>query len=414
MAALDIEKLAREVERELWPLYREIEERMQENQRRVLAAFRNQRVREYHFAGSTGYGYGDAGRAVLEAVYAEVFGAEGALVRPSIVSGTHAIFAVLKALLKPGQELLAITGAPYDTLQKAIGIKGAETGTLREKGIGYRQVELLPDGQIDLEGISRALRPQTGLVLIQRSRGYDLRPSLTVAQIKKAVAHIRSLRPDVPIFVDNCYGEFVEEMEPTHVGADLIAGSLIKNPGGGLAPGGGYVAGKKKYLDLVAAELAAPGIGWEVGATYGLTRSYFQGLFLAPHVVAQALQGALFAAALFSRLGYEVYPGIHDVRGDIIQAVVLGSPEKMLAFCRGLQSMSPVDSDVVPEAALLPGYEDPVVMAGGTFIQGSSIELSADGPLRPPYAVYFQGGLSRGYTVLALIAAAREVGPRQE
>lgn len=379
------------------------------NTAKVLEAFRRHQVGDFHFRATTGYGYGDAGRDKLDEIWADIFGAEKALVRTHFVSGTHALAAVLFGLLRPGDELLSVTGAPYDTMQTVIGHPQAFPGSLADHGIAYREVPLTAAGEVDGEGVAAAMTARTKLVLIQRSRGYSLRPPLSVAAIGRACSLVKSLKPDCICFVDNCYGEFVETSEPTAVGADIVAGSLIKNPGGGIAPAGGYIAGRADLVELAACRLTAPGIGSELGATLGDNRLLYQGLFLAPHTVAQALKGAVFAASLFARLGYNTLPRYDAPRSDIIQAIELGSADKMVAFCRGLQRWSPVDAHVQPEPSAMPGYSDAVVMAGGTFVQGSSIELSADGPLRPPYAVYLQGGLTFEHAVLGITGAARAV-----
>lgn len=363
------------------------------NQIKVLRAMQKNRVSAACFESSTGYGYDDLGRETLEAVYADVFRAESALVRPQLTCGTHALTVALSAMLRPGDELLSPVGRPYDTLEGVIGTREVNPpGSLKEFGISYRQVDLLPDGSFDFERIKAALRDNTKLVTIQRSKGYDPRPTLSVERIGELIAFIKSIKPDVICMVDNCYGEFVETIEPTEVGADLCVGSLIKNPGGGLAPIGGYIVGKEKLVDLCAYRLTAPGLGKEVGATLGVNQAFFQGFFLAPTVTAGALKGAIFAANVYEGLGFPVVPDGTESRHDIIQAVTLGSPEAVIAFCKGIQAGSPVDSHVAPEPYAMPGYHSDVIMAAGAFVQGSSIELSADGPIEPPYAVYFQGG----------------------
>ena len=365
------------------------------NQIKVLRAMQKNRVSAACFESSTGYGYDDLGRETLEAVYADVFRAESALVRPQLTCGTHALTVALSAMLRPGDELLSPVGSPYDTLEGVIGTREVNPpGSLKEFGISYRQVDLLPDGSFDFERIKAALRDNTKLVTIQRSKGYDPRPTLSVERIGELIAFIKSIKPDVICMVDNCYGEFVETIEPTEVGADLCVGSLIKNPGGGLAPIGGYIVGKEKLVDLCAYRLTAPGLGKEVGATLGVNQAFFQGFFLAPTVTAGALKGAIFAANVYEGLGFPVVPDGTESRHDIIQAVTLGSPEAVIAFCKGIQAGSPVDSHVAPEPYAMPGYHSDVIMAAGAFVQGSSIELSADGPIEPPYAVYFQGGLT--------------------
>ena len=365
------------------------------NQMKVLRAMQKHKVSAGCFESSTGYGYDDLGRETLEDVYASVFETESALVRPQLTCGTHALTVALSANLRPGDELLSPVGKPYDTLEGVIGIgDNAAPGSLKEFGVVYRQVDLKEDGSFDFEGIREALNDRTKLVTIQRSKGYATRPTLSVARIGELISFIKSIRPDVICMVDNCYGEFVERIEPTQVGADMCVGSLIKNPGGGLAPIGGYIVGRQDLIDMCAYRLTAPGLGKEVGATLGLNRSFFQGFFMAPCVAASALKGAIFAANIYERLGFQVVPNSTESRYDIIQAVTLGSAEGVIAFCKGIQSGSPVDSHVAPEPYAMPGYHSDVIMAAGAFVQGSSIELSADGPIEPPYAVYFQGGLT--------------------
>ncbi len=379
--------------RELKPRFEEIDATAEYNQMKVLAAMQKNRVSSEHLTGTTGYGYNDGGRETLEAVYADIFHTESALVRPQITCGTHALNVALAANLRPGDELLSPVGKPYDTMDEIIGIRPAK-GSLAEYGITYAQVELLPDGSFDYEGIKNALSDRTKLVTIQRSKGYAQRPTLSVEEIGKLVQWMKGLRPDVICMVDNCYGEFVETIEPSDVGADLVVGSLIKNPGGGLAPCGGYIAGREEYVEQAAYRLTSPGLGKEVGATLGVNQSFYQGLFLAPTVTAGALKGAIFAANLYERLGYKVIPNSTERRYDIIQAVELKTKEGLVAFCKGIQAAAPVDSYVVPEPWDMPGYDSQVIMAAGAFVQGSSIELSADGPLREPYNVFFQGGLT--------------------
>ncbi|NQS75018.1 MAG: hypothetical protein HQP61_01050 [Peptococcaceae bacterium] len=407
---ISLEKYAQEVEESIKPVYRIIEERALKNHAKVLNAFRRARVSEFHLRGSTGYGYGDSGRDTLEKIYADIFQAEKALVRSQIVSGTHAIALCLYGLLRPGDELLSIQGEPYDTLATMIGLRGKINGSLQDMGIVYRQVDLADDGSLDFSRIGQAIGPKTKMVTLQRSAGYRWGTSLGIAGLKEVISFIRNRKPDTIIFVDNCYGEFVELEEPIEAGADLVAGSLIKNPGGGLAPTGGYVIGQEKFVDLAAGRWSAPGVGGEIGPCSGsMQRLLFQGLFLAPHTVAEALKGAVFGALFFKKLGYRVLPAYDDHRGDTVQSIMLGSPEKMIAFCRGLQKGSPIDSHVVPMPDDMPGYNDPVIMAAGTFVQGATSELSADGPMRPPYAIYLQGGLSKEYVKLALLSAAREL-----
>ena len=375
--------------------FAEIDRVAEENTRRVMEAFQDNRVSESCFAGTTGYGYDDLGRETLDRIYAQVFGTESALVRIGFVNGTHALTAAMFSLAKPGETVLAVTGRPYDTLQSAIGLGGEEFGTLRFYGIRYAQVDLREDGEPDYEAIEKAASEKsvTG-VMIQRSRGYGERKALTVEEIGKICRSVRAVNPDASIMVDNCYGEFTDVLEPTHVGADIAAGSMIKNPGGGLAPTGGYIVGKKDLVDRAAMRLTTPGIGGECGSTLGNNRLLFQGFFLAPHTVAQALKTAVFCAAMMDELGLESSPGVDEKRSDIIQMIKLGSPEKMKRFCLGIQAGAPVDSYVTPEPWPMPGYDCPVIMAAGAFVQGSSIELSADGPMREPYLAYMQGGLS--------------------
>ena len=405
----NVERLAAECERGLAGRFEEIDAVARENTRRVLEAFQEQRVSEPCFAGTTGYGYDDLGRETLDKVWARVFGAESALVRVNFVNGTHAIASALFAAVRPGDTLLSVMGAPYDTLRTAIGISGSAHGSLREYGVAYAQVDTL-DGGPDLDAIVRAAREiRPAAALVQRSRGYDSRRALTVEEIGGIVRAIKSASPDTAVVVDNCYGEFTDTVEPTMVGADLIAGSLIKNPGGGLAPSGGYIAGRADLVENAACRLTVPGIGGECGATFGLNRSLYQGLFLAPHTTAQALKTAALCAAMLERLGYETFPASGEFRSDIIQTVVLRTGENLLKFCRGIQSGSPVDSFVTPEAWQMPGYEDEVVMAAGAFIQGSSIELSCDGPMREPYLAFLQGGLTYEAGRLGVMAAVAEM-----
>ena len=377
-------------------------------QAKVLAAMQKNRVNATHFAATTGYGYDDEGRDTLERVYADTFHTEAALVRPQLVCGTHALAVALSANLLPGDELLAISGKPYDTLEEVIGIRPSPC-SLAEYGVRYRQVDLLPDGGFDLPAIRAAVGEKTKLVHIQRSKGYQTRPTLSVAQIGEAIAAVKAVKPDAVVMVDNCYGEFVEAVEPSDVGADLCVGSLIKNPGGGLAPIGGYIVGTQQCVDRCAYRLSAPGLGQEVGANLGLMPALFQGFFLAPTVTAAALRGAVFAAAAYESLGYRVVPSSQEARHDIIQAIELGSEDAMCAFCKGIQQAAPVDSYVTPVPAPMPGYDAPVIMAAGAFVQGSSIELSADGPVRPPYAVYFQGGLTWPHAKLGVLLSLQKM-----
>lgn len=378
------------------------------NQAKVLLAMRKNKVNAQCFAATTGYGYDDFGRDKLEAVYADVFHTEAALVRPQITCGTHALTVALSANLLPGDELLSPVGLPYDTLQEVIGIRESRC-SLKEYGVSYRQADLKPDGSFDYDAIRAAMNEKTKLVTIQRSKGYATRPSFSVSQIGELIAFVKSVKPDVLVMVDNCYGEFVEEIEPSDVGADMTVGSLIKNPGGGLAPIGGYIVGTKECVERCAYRLSAPGLGQEVGANLGILPSFYQGLFLSPTVVAGALKGAIFAANLYEQLGFRVIPSGAEERHDIIQAVELGSREGMLAFCKGIQAAAPVDSYVDPVPGDMPGYNDPVIMAAGAFVQGSSIELSADGPIRPPYAVYFQGGLTWYHAKLGILTSLQKM-----
>lgn len=378
------------------------------NQAKVIAAMQKNRVNAACFAATTGYGYGDVGRDTLERVYADCFHTEAALVRPQITCGTHALAVALSANLLPGDELLSPVGRPYDTLEEVIGIRESAC-SLKEYGVSYAEVALLEDGGFDYEGIRRAITPRTKLVTIQRSKGYATRPTFSVTQIGELIAFIKGIRSDIICMVDNCYGEFVETIEPSDVGADMIVGSLIKNPGGGLAPIGGYICGTQTCVDRCAYRLSAPGLGQEVGANLGLMTSLYQGFFLAPTVVAGALKGAIFAANVYERLGFRVIPNSTESRHDIIQAVELGSEEAMIAFCRGIQAAAPVDSYVTPLPWDMPGYENQVIMAAGAFIQGSSIELSADGPIREPYAVYFQGGLTWVHAKLGILLSLQKL-----
>lgn len=388
--------------------FRHIDQVAEFNQAKVIAAMQKNRVNATHFNLSTGYGYDDEGRDNLERVYADCFGAEAALVRPQITCGTHALALALGANLLPGDELLSPVGGPYDTLEEVIGIRPSPC-SLKEYGVSYRQVDLLPDGGFDYDGIRAAINEKTRLITIQRSKGYATRPSYSVEEIGKLIAFCKECKPDVLCMVDNCYGEFVETQEPTNVGADMVVGSLIKNLGGGLAPTGGYICGRKSCIERCAYRLSAPGLGREVGANLGLLTSFYQGLFLAPTVVSSAVRGAVFAAGCYEKLGFRVVPGSGETRRDIIQAVELGSREAMVAFCKGIQSAAPVDSYVTPEPWAMPGYESEVIMAAGAFVQGASIELSADGPIRPPYAVYFQGGLTWFHAKLGILMSIQKL-----
>lgn len=378
------------------------------NQAKVLAAMRKNRVNAACFAATTGYGYGDVGRETLERVYADTFHTEAVLVRPQIACGTHALAVALSANLRPGDELLSPVGRPYDTLEEVIGIRPSPC-SLAEYGVTYREAGLKPDGGFDYDAIRESITPKTRLITIQRSKGYASRPSFSVAQIGELIAFCKKIKPDALCMVDNCYGEFVEPLEPSDVGADMIVGSLIKNPGGGLAPIGGYIAGTEECVSRCAYRLSAPGLGQEVGASLGVLPALYQGFFLAPTVVAGAVKGAIFAAKLYEELGFRVIPRWDEERHDIIQAVELGSEKGMLAFCEGIQAAAPVDSAAVPLPWDMPGYQDPVIMAAGTFVQGSSIELSADGPIRPPYAVFFQGGLTWNHAKLGILQSLQKM-----
>ena len=393
-------------ERELKERFEEIDRTAEYNQLKVIHAMQSHRVSAECFMGSSGYGYNDMGRDTLEEVYAACFHGEAALVRPQITCGTHALALALMSNLRPGDEVLSPVGKPYDTLEEVIGIRPSK-GSLAEYGITYRQVDLLSDGTFDLEGIRKAIHERTKLITIQRSKGYQTRPTLSVAQIGELIAYVKKIKPDVICMVDNCYGEFVEQREPLEVGADMIVGSLIKNPGGGLAPIGGYIVGKKACVDNAAYRLTSPGLGKEVGASLGVIQSFYQGLFLAPTVTASALKSAIFAANIYESLGFPVIPDSRESRHDIIQAVTLKSPEGLIAFCKGIQAA--VDSHVTPEPWAMPGYDDEVIMAAGAFVQGSSIELSADGPLREPYTAYFQGGLTWYHGKLGILMSLQKL-----
>ena len=388
--------------------FQAIDRTVEFNQMKVIGAMQKCRVSAECFQSTSGYGYNDFGRDTLEEVYAECFHGEAALVRPQITCGTHALALALMSNLRPGDELLSPVGKPYDTREEVIGIRPS-VGSLAEYGITYRQVDLLNDRDFDYEGIRNAISEKTKLVTIQRSKGYQTRPSFSVGQIGELIAFIKSVKPDVICMVDNCYGEFVEEKEPLEVGADMIVGSLIKNPGGGLAPIGGYIVGKKECVDNAAYRLTSPGLGKEVGASLGVIQSFYQGLFSAPTVVGGALKGAIFAANIYEKLGFPVIPNGTESRHDIIQAVTLGSPEGVVAFCQGIQAAAPVDSYVMPEPWDMPGYDSQVIMAAGAFVQGSSIELSADGPIKPPYAVYFQGGLTWDHAKLGILMSLQKL-----
>lgn len=396
------------LEQELLPRFREFDRTAEYNQMKVIHAMQKNRVSEGCFSYASGYGYNDQGRDTLEQVYADTFHTEAALVRPQITCGTHALALALAANLRPGDELLSPVGKPYDTLEEVIGIRPSK-GSLAEYGITYRQVELLADGYFDYPAIEKAINENTKLVTIQRSKGYQTRPSYSVGKIGELIAFIKKIKPDIICMVDNCYGEFVETIEPSDVGADMIVGSLIKNPGGGLAPIGGYIAGREDLIENCAYRLTSPGLGKEVGASLGVMQSFYQGFFLAPTVVNSALKGAVFAANIYERLGFSVIPDGKESRHDIIQAVTLRSPEGVIAFCKGIQAAAPVDSFVTPEPWAMPGYDSDVIMAAGAFVQGSSIELSADGPIKPPYAVYFQGGLTWPHAKLGILQSLQHL-----
>jgi cystathionine beta-lyase family protein involved in aluminum resistance len=397
--------LVTEVEQLIEPRIKLINEMADYNQFKVLKAFQEAEVKEFHFMPSTGYGYDDLGRTTLERVYAHVFGAESALVRAQIVSGTHAISICLFGLLRPGDELIYITGAPYDTLEEVIGVRGNGQGSLKDYQIDYQAISLNEEGLVDFEAVGRAITAKTKVIGIQRSRGYADRPSFTIEQIREMICYVKGIKPDVYVFVDNCYGEFTESLEPTQVGADIMAGSLIKNPGGGIAKTGGYIVGREELVTLASYRMAAPGIGAEGGASLYTLQGMFQGFFLAPHVVGEALKGATFTSALMEKLGFRTHPKWSDPRTDLIQSVEFGSAEKLVAFCQGIQKASPIDSQVKPEPCEMPGYADKVIMAAGTFIQGASIELTADGPLRPPYLGFVQGGLTYSHVKAGILVA---------
>ncbi|MCT8139901.1 methionine gamma-lyase family protein [Anaerobacillus sp. CMMVII] len=400
-----LKQIVKEVEEKIKAIHNKIEETMEENQLHVLQAFRDHQVSDFHFTPSTGYGYDDVGRDTLESIYARVFGGEAAIVRPQIISGTHAIATCLFGVLRPGDELLYITGKPYDTLEEVVGSRGHGNGSLKEFGITYGCVELTAEGRVDFAEVANRIKSETKVIGIQRSKGYANRPSYTISEIKEMIAFVKEIKKDVIVFVDNCYGEFVETLEPCHVGADLIAGSLIKNPGGGIVKTGGYIVGKEALVDLASYRLAAPGIGKEGGASLYSLQEMYQGFFLAPHTVGQALKGAVFTAAFLEKLQFSTNPSWDATRTDLIQSVQFNHSETMIAFCQGIQQAAPVNAHVVPYPSSMPGYEDEVIMAAGTFIQGASIEFSADGPLRPPYVAYVQGGLTYGHVKIGILTA---------
>lgn len=404
----EVYEFGEKVEQSLKERFAEIDRRAEYNQLKVIRAMQENRVSAECFNISSGYGYNDLGRDTLEKVYASCFRAEDALVRPQITCGTHALALALMSNLRPGDELLSPVGKPYDTLEEVIGIRPSK-GSLAEYGVTYRQVDLLPDGSFDYDGIKNAINDRTRLVTIQRSKGYAARRTLSVGQIGELISFIKKIKPDVICMVDNCYGEFVEEQEPIEAGADMMVGSLIKNPGGGLAPIGGYIVGKKECVENAAYRLTSPGLGKEVGASLGVIQSFYQGLFLAPTVVSGALKGAIFAANIYEKLGFDVIPNATEGRHDIIQAVTFHNPDALIAFCEGIQAAAPVDSYVTPEPWDMPGYDSKVIMAAGAFVQGSSIELSADGPLKAPYTVYFQGGLTWYHAKLGILKSLQKL-----
>ena len=407
----EVYQFGQKIEASLKERFEKIDQIAEFNQMKVIRAMQENRVSAECFNMSSGYGYNDLGRDTLEKVYASCFKGEDALVRPQITCGTHALALALMSNLRPGDELLSPVGKPYDTLEEVIGIRPSK-GSLAEYGISYRQVDLLPDGQFDYENIKKAINEKTRLVTIQRSKGYATRPTLSVARIGELISFIKGIKPDVICMVDNCYGEFVEEREPLEVGADMMVGSLIKNPGGGLAPIGGYIVGKKECVENAAYRLTSPGLGKEVGASLGVIQSFYQGFFLAPTVTSGALKGAIFAANIYEKLGFEVVPNATESRHDIIQAVSFHNPEGLIAFCEGIQAAAPVDSYVTLEPWAMPGYDSDVIMAAGAFVQGSSIELSADGPLKEPYAVYFQGGLTWYHAKLGILKSLQKLKER--
>ncbi|WP_084822481.1 MULTISPECIES: methionine gamma-lyase family protein [Oceanobacillus] len=402
-----MELLMEQAEQDCTLQHKDIQKNVEINQKRVLNAFRHHRISDTHLQGTTGYGYDDIGRDSLEAVYAEVFGGEDALVRPQLVSGTHAITTALFGVLRPGDELVYITGKPYDTMEEVIGKPGKQEGSLYDFNIGYREISLLPDGAVNYKQVKDSWTSNTKVIAIQRSKGYDQRPSFTIDQIGEMIQFVKEIDPSVTVFVDNCYGEFTETNEPLHIGADLMAGSLIKNPGGGLVRAGGYIAGNKELIHLCANRLTAPGLGKETGASLGMLQEMYQGFFLAPHIVGEALKGAILTARFLELAGFQTSPSYLDKRTDLIQTVTFDEADQMIAFCQSIQENSPINSYVKPYPSDMPGYEDQVIMAAGTFIQGSSIELSADGPIRAPYTAYVQGGLTYTHVKIALLEAIK-------
>ncbi|KUP06815.1 hypothetical protein Q75_06940 [Bacillus coahuilensis p1.1.43] len=400
-----LQSIIEKIEKKIELHHKDIDLRSEENQFRVLNSYRKHKVSDSHFIPTTGYGYDDNGRDTLESIYADVFGGEAGLVRPQIISGTHAISTALFGVLRPGDELLYMTGRPYDTLEEIVGIRGKGTGSLKEYQIGYKSIPLLPDGRVDFTSVQRAIKPTTKMIGIQRSKGYANRPSFSIAEIQEMISFVKEIKPDVVVFVDNCYGEFVETKEPCHIGADLIAGSLIKNPGGGLAKTGGYIVGKKEWVEACSYRLTSPGIGAEAGASLYSLQEMYQGFFMAPHTVAQSLKGAIFTAAFLEELGMKTEPKWNVRRTDLIQSVEFNDRDRMIAFCQAIQSASPINSHFLPLPNYMPGYEDDVIMAAGTFIQGASIELTADGPLRDPFVAYVQGGLTYSHVKIAVTIA---------
>jgi cystathionine beta-lyase family protein involved in aluminum resistance len=404
-----LKPLVNKVEDSIQSIHKEIDERAENNQFKVLRSFQKHKVSDSHFIPTTGYGYDDIGRDTLESIYADVFGGEAGLVRPQIISGTHAISIALFGVLRPGDELVYMTGKPYDTLEEIVGIRGEGTGSLKDFNISYKCVNLDESGKVDFAKVQKTISPKTKMVGIQRSKGYASRPSFTIEEIRGMIRFVKEINPEIVVFVDNCYGEFVEELEPCHVGADLMAGSLIKNPGGGLAKTGGYIVGEKNVVEACSYRMTSPGIGAEAGASLYSLQEMYQGFFLAPHVVAQSLKGAVFTSAVLTELGMNTNPAPYDKRTDLIQSVQFDDKDKMIAFCQAIQFASPINSHFTPYPNYMPGYEDDVIMAAGTFIQGSSIELSADGPIRPPYTAYVQGGLTYSHVKIAVCSAMDEL-----
>ncbi len=401
--------MGEQIEKEVQNQFQVIHDRKEYNQYKVLKVLQDCRISDIHFNWNTGYGYNDIGREAVEKVYASLFHTEDAIVRPTIVSGTHALTLCLTGILRPGDELISATGKPYDTLEEVIGIRGEQTGSLKEYGITYQQIELTERGEINIDLLIHSISDKTKMIFMQRSTGYGWRKALTIEDIRQTVQRIKALHPNIIIMVDNCYGEFLDILEPTEVGVDVMAGSLIKNPGGGLALTGGYIVGSEELIKLISYRLTSPGIGKECGLTFGMTRSILQGLFLAPHVVSEAIKGSIYCARLFEKLGYEVSPSYTDLRSDIIQSIKLGSKEAVIAFCEGIQAAAPVDSFVNPIPWDMPGYDCPVIMAAGAFIQGSSIELSADAPIKEPYIVYYQGGLTFEHAKYGVLKALQSM-----